>query len=135
MSQVSQAFDSHRDGSLFGAVPANTQQRESGPAWEPVQHGALPPMMFQLRFRDGHMVSYAFSDLREVRYRDAGYLQLGILGLERVVVTIEGRHLRKLADLLACGMVRWIEETDEYDVDRPETEPAIAQITVAVEAE
>jgi hypothetical protein len=90
----------------------------------------MPPMMFQLRLSSGEIISYPYSDLRQVRYRDAGYVQLHVLGIDRTVVTIEGRLLRELSEYLSRGLIRWIQETDERDVDIPESCPSIVRITV-----
>lgn len=100
-----------------------------------VRNGELPPMMFQIRLADGQSISFAYSDIREIRCRDAGHVQLGIFAMSRVLVTIEGRHLRELSNLLGMAMVRWMEEADKRDMDRPEASPEIVSIRVeAVDA-
>ncbi len=130
-SSMARAFDDQRREQLFRprAQPAN-QSKADGAPWQTVRNGEMPPLMFQLRFRDGRINGYAYSDLREIRYRDAGYLQLGLCGMSRQLVTIEGRHLRELVELLGNGLVYWLQEADERDVDTPENRPAITALTV-----
>lgn len=128
MRSASRAFADERREQLFRDRPQAAATPDIERPWHTIQSAEMPPLMLQLRFRNGQMVSYAYGDLREIRYRDAGYLQLGIYGLSRVLVTIEGRHLRELAEALGCGLVRWLAEGD--DLDRPEAAPAITSIVI-----
>ncbi len=133
MGEAARAFDGHGRSKLFQSIPkAIPQKEEPEVPWQKVHAGAMPPMMFELRFSDGQIISYPFNDLRQVRFRDAGHIELSILGMERLLVTIRGRHLRELAGLLSCGMVRWIEEIDERDLDRPEESPTVVSISVQI---
>ncbi|MFV0444760.1 MAG: hypothetical protein ACK5Q5_14405 [Planctomycetaceae bacterium] len=102
----------------------------SPPPWQTIQSGEMPPLMLQFRFQSGETISYAYHDLREIRVRDAGMLQLGIVGLSRLRVTIEGRHLRELVDLIGSGLVRSVQETDERADDLPEQSPCITSIAI-----
>lgn len=130
-SMMARAFDDQRREQLFRprSQPAN-QSTAAGTPWQTVRNGEMPPLMFQLRFRDGRITSFAYSDLREIRYRDAGCLQLGLCGMSRLLVTIEGRHLRELVELLGNGLVYWMQEADERDLETPESSPAITTLTV-----
>ena len=86
--------------------------------------------MFQLRFRDGRISSFAYSDIREIQSCDAGQITLAIFAMSRMLVTIKGRYLRDLLSLLGSGLVRWIEEGDTRDLDRPEAAPHITSIQI-----
>ncbi|WP_417850301.1 hypothetical protein [Thalassoglobus sp.] len=132
MSTASKAFAESRREQLFRTAPSSQPVRslpDSKP-WHQIKSGEMPPLMFQLRFRTGEVISYTYSDLREIRFRDAGFVQLGIMGMSRVQVTIQGRHLRELAESLGNGLIRWIAEIDERDVDRPESSPSITGISI-----
>ena len=131
MTSAAKAFADQRRELLFRQPPSPPKlvPAEILP-WQIAKGGELPPVMFQLRYQDGSITSYAYSDLREIRYRDAGHIELGISGLTRMLITIEGRHLRELAEYLGSGMVYWVQEADERDVDIPESKPCITSITV-----
>ena len=98
--------------------------------WKRVGPNDPPPMMFQVQFCDGRVISYAYSDLRETRLRDAGYLQLCIYGMEKYHLTIEGRNLTELADLIGVGRVKSLVELGPRTFDRDESNPSIDKITV-----
>ncbi len=86
--------------------------------------------MFQLQFCDGRVISYAYCDLRETRLRDAGYLQLCLLGMEKYHITIEGRNLTDLANLIGTGKIKTLIELGPRTFERPESSPSIDKITV-----
>lgn len=131
MSTASKAFAESRREQLFRTVPSQPKDADNdSKSWHHVRSGEMPPVMFQLRLRTGEVISYPYSDLREIRLRDAGYIQLGVLGMSKILVTIEGRHLRELSEGLGCGLIRWMAESDERDADRPESVPAITGISV-----
>ena len=114
--------------------PSNDPGRESDitpvKPWQKLTPGEIPPMMFQIRFRSGTIISYAYSDLRETRLRDSGFLQLSLFGMEKYQITIEGRHLDELATHIGLGKVRWLAESDDRDYRIPEASPAIEEITI-----
>ncbi len=87
-------------------------------------------MMLQLRLANGEMLSYSYSDIRQIRVRDAGYVQLFVAGFTQTVITLEGRLLTGLADDIGSGMIRWIEEAEERDIDKPEASPSIISILI-----
>ncbi|KAA5540093.1 hypothetical protein FYK55_22005 [Roseiconus nitratireducens] len=87
-------------------------------------------MMFQLRLHDGTQESFPYGDIRRIRCRDAGSIQLETFSSPRTVVTIEGRHLQELAAHLGNALILWIEETDPRTVDRPEQMPTVTRIRV-----
>ena len=103
MANASSAFDQNRGVKLRSIAPLPARRDDEDLPWLKVRNGELPPMMFQLRFRDGRMVSFAYSDIREIQSRDAGQVTLGIFALTRVLVTIQGRHLRDLMSLLSTA--------------------------------
>ncbi|MCA9232957.1 MAG: hypothetical protein KDA57_20090 [Planctomycetales bacterium] len=98
--------------------------------WKRVSPSEPTPLMFQVRFCDGRTTSYAYCDLREIRLRDAGYLQLGLLGMEKMLISIAGRNLTELAELIAAGKLKSLTELGPRTFDRPETSPSIDKITV-----
>lgn len=140
MTRPAKAFAEQNFRSGMGAnlrsISGQSANNDDASPYCRVGSGELPPMMLQIRLADGQSISFAYSDIREIRCRDAGHVQLGIFAMTRVTVTIEGRHLRELSNLLGMAMVRWMEEADERDNERPETEPEIVSIRVeAVDAE
>ncbi|APZ95863.1 hypothetical protein [Fuerstiella marisgermanici] len=104
-------------------------------AWQILDTGASMPMMFQLHLRSGEVVSFPYSDLREVRLRDAGFIQLALLGVAHYRISISGRLLTELATLLGLGRVRSLHVADPRDVSRPEEIPTIEEITIEVIAD
>ncbi len=131
MALASKAFEENRRQRIYNKEPSPTEPRPESPeAWHRIRNGEMPPLMFQLRFRSGEVLSYAYSDLREIRFRDAGFVQLGLFGMSRVEVTIQGRHLRELSESLGSGLIRWLQEADERDDEIPESQPQISEITI-----
>lgn len=112
------------------ALPRLAAEGSHEAPWKRAAPTEPPPMMFQVRFCDGRVISYAYADLRETRLRDAGHLQLGILGMEKYHVTIEGRNLTELAALIGMGKIKTLEELGPRTFDRPESAPSIDSITV-----
>lgn len=98
--------------------------------WKRASPTEPPPLMFQVQLRDGRVVSYAYADLRETRLRDAGHLQLCILGMEKYHVTVEGRNLTELANLIVSGKLKRLEELGPRTFDRPESAPSIDTVTI-----
>lgn len=130
MNGIGPAFDRHRKVRLLRSATHNPlEQDNTRPPWELVPQGQLPPLMFQLRFHDGSKNSFAYSDLREVYCRDAGYLTLTVCGAANYRIVIEGRRLSGLADLFGAAMVRWVQEGDPRCDPRPESSPEILSIT------
>lgn len=111
---------------------AGLPKSDDSAAWQILETGASMPMMFQLHLRTGEVVAFPYSDLREVRQRDAGYIQLALLGVAHYRITITGRLLSELASLLVFGRVRSLHVSDPRDVSRPEELPTIESITIDV---
>ena len=111
-------------------LPKLTEPRSLDAPWKRAAPTEPPPLMFQVRFRDGRVTSYAYADLRETRLRDAGCLQLCLLGMEKYHVTIEGRHLTELNTLIGAGKIKSLDELGPRTFDRPESAPSIDSITV-----
>ncbi len=86
--------------------------------------------MFQVQFCSGRIVSYAYSDLREIRFRDAGFLQLCLYGMEKYHITIEGRNLTELANLIGSGKIKSFVELGSRTFERAEESPSIDKITI-----
>ncbi|WP_146575303.1 hypothetical protein [Botrimarina hoheduenensis] len=87
-------------------------------------------MMFQVRFCDGRSISYSYCDLREIRVRDAGHVQLCLLGMEKTHVSVTGRNLSELAELISSGKIKSFSELGPRTFDRPESSPSIDKVTV-----
>ncbi len=134
MALASRAFADQRREEIFRHRPQPVSPQLVPPPapWQSIRSGEMPPLMLQLRLRTGETVSYAYHDLREIRVRDAGLVQLGIQGLSKLRITIEGRHLRDLGELIGCGLIRWLQETDERDIDLPEISPCITSIVMEI---
>jgi hypothetical protein len=115
------------ENSLSSTTPG---QATGEPAWQRCHPNEGPPIMFQVQFYDGRIVSYAYSDLRETRLRDAGYLQLCIYGMEKYHVTVVGRHLTELANLIGLGRVKSLRERGPRTFAYSEASPSIDKITI-----
>ena len=132
MALVSRAFADQRREEIFRKGPQAVTVAAPAPAvpWQSISSGEMPPLMLQFRLRSGETISYSYHDIREIRVRDAGRVQLGLIGMFKLQVTIEGRHLRELGELIASGLVRWMQETDERSDEAPETSPCITSIAI-----
>ena len=86
--------------------------------------------MLQFHFYDGRVVSYACSDIREMQKRDAGHIELSVYGMEKHRLTIKGRNLNELFDLLQLGRIKSMTELGPRTFDYPEESPAIDSITI-----
>ena len=82
--------------------------------------------------RSGEVVSFPYSDLREIRLCDAGLIQLAVMGIAHYRITITGRLLRELATLLGLGRVRSLHVANPRDVTRPEEMPTIESVVIEV---
>jgi len=111
-------------------VGQETSAKSATTPWKRANPNEPPLFMFQVQLVDGSMISYAYSDLRETRLRDAGYLQLRIFGMEKTHVTIQGRHLTELANLIGMGRIKTLVELGPRTFDRPEASPSIDSITI-----
>ena len=120
-------FPSNHNQIAMSSLP---EEKEISVPWKRALPTEPPPMMFQVRFKNGRVVSYAYADLRETRLRDAGYLQLCILGMEKYHLTIEGRNLTELANLIGGGKIKSFEELGPRTFDRPESSPSIDTIQI-----
>ena len=98
--------------------------------WTRINMSDPPLIMFQIQFANGNIVSYAYCDLRETRLLNAGYLQLGVYGMEKYLITIEGRHLTELASLIGMAKIKTLTETGQRTFDQPESSPSIDKVTV-----
>ncbi len=130
MTPASRAFADVRREQILRSRQQMVAAPAASPPWRSIQSGEMPPLMFQLRLLSGELICYPYSDLREVRCKDAGCIQLGLHGIMPLLITFEGRHLRDLAELLSCGLVNWIQEQSDREDHDPETAPRISQIRI-----
>ena len=131
MAHAARAFNDNQGTPMIRAVEDTTDAVDAEQLpWRRIQDGQMPPMMFQLRMRDGVHESFPYGDIRRIRCRDAGTIQIEMFSSPRTNITIEGRHLRELAVLLSNAMVRWIEESEDRSTDRPEHVPTITRLRV-----
>ncbi len=98
------------------------------PPWKLTKPGEMPPMMFQVRFQDGRVFSYAYADLRETQLLHSGELHLFLYGMEKSQITIVGRRLDELANGISAGRIRWLAECDAREVGRDGSCPCIKDI-------
>lgn len=129
MEKVTGIFDERTRHLLGGAGKAPDQDNHPLP-WKVVAQNASPPLLFGLLFADGRRTSFAYSDLRELRSPDAGRIELGLLGMAKYVVTLEGRHLHELLKLFESHQVSRVQESDPRETDRPEKAPEIVKISI-----
>lgn len=122
-------FPSNDRTNSVKSISQQNQSQQDSP-WLGTKHGEPQPMMLQVQFHDGSILSYAYSDLRETRLRDAGHLVLCIFGMEKYHVTIEGRHLNEVAKLIGMGKIKKLIELGPRTFDRPEESTSIDKITV-----
>ena len=103
MANASRAFDENRGGSIFQTVKTRDQVDERDPPWSQAEPGHAPPMMCQLRLKSGERLRFSYSDVRLIRSRDAGHIQLAVMSMYSMSITIEGRNLYALEELLGLG--------------------------------
>ena len=132
MAKAARAFENNRRPSFLQSVSAAKSDDMTGneQPWVRIHPTAPPPMMLDLHLITGRILSQPYSSIDFVDMRDAGYLQIGFLGLMPTLVTIEGRNLRELRGLLAAGRIRSISQSDERDCDREEAAAVIDNITI-----
>ena len=105
-------------------------KKEVKKPWQVALANEVPLMMFTLEMCNGTEVSYAYSDLRETRLLSNDYLQLGLWGYEKYLITIEGKDLKELAACIRKGTVKSIRELGLRTFDHPADLPAIDKIDV-----
>jgi hypothetical protein len=129
VTRPAQAFANHHGGNVRNLGQTSEPKPDELP-YGKIRNGEMPPMMFQIRLNNGQTISFAYSDVREIRSRDAGHVQLGVFAMSRVMITIEGRNLGELTNLLGLAMIRWIAEADPRAEGRPEASPEIDSISI-----
>ncbi|GAB5404401.1 MAG: hypothetical protein Aurels2KO_26320 [Aureliella sp.] len=132
MGEAARAFEDNRQPSFLESLPKPKaiEQTDDHLPWVRVHPTSPPPMMLDLCLSSGRVLSHPYSSIDFVDMRDAGYLQIGFMGLMPILITIEGRNLRELRGLLVAGRIRCILQTDDRDCDRDDDEPAIEKISV-----
>jgi hypothetical protein len=132
MGEAARAFEDNRQPSFLESLPKPkaVEPADDHFPWVRVHPTSPPPMMLDLCLSSGRVLSHPYSSIDFVDMRDAGYLQIGFMGLMPILVTIEGRNLRELRGLLVAGRIRCISQTDDRDCDQGDEEPAIEKISV-----
>lgn len=128
MNNMARAFDAQTNRQIMPRIP--TEQDNQAVPWEITAEGSMPLMMFQLCFHDDSIRSFAYSDLREIDSPHAGQIKLLLQSMGKLMITIEGRHLRDLAGWFSAGKVQSIREADPRDFNSQESQPEITHITV-----
>ena len=124
-------FPSNDDHPLSKAAKTLEEDTtENKPPWKRISPTEQTPIMFQIHRSNGNVISYAYCDLRETRLLSAGYLQLFVFGFEKYVISIEGRHLKELADLIGLARIKSLTELGQRTFVRPESSPSIDKITI-----
>ena len=132
MTSVRGVFDASNGRPTLKSISIVPGAHNDDLPWQRIKNGELPPMMFQLRFQNGDLKSYAYSDLREIHCNGSGKIELFVYSIEKQVITLEGRNLGELASLLGRAKICAIAETDPRDVDRPENAPTIDRVLVEI---
>lgn len=86
-------------------------------------------MCFEVRFRNGEIRYFPYSDLRGCRLLHQGHLIIEILGMNKSHVIVEGRWLGDLARYLSLGCIDWLAEA-RGNRKLPEAESWIEKITI-----
>ncbi|MEO1530351.1 MAG: hypothetical protein AAFX06_33600 [Planctomycetota bacterium] len=133
MATASRAFGEMSSTAAPNLTPVSSETRDV--PWQAIPESQLPPMMFQLRFRNGTCESFPYGDIRRIRCTDAGCIQLETFSSPRTLITIEGRHLSELNMLFSNALVCWVEENDMRACERSESLPTINRIQVQLVAE
>ncbi|QDS92482.1 hypothetical protein FF011L_12250 [Roseimaritima multifibrata] len=128
MGIANKAFQRQQSGRLH-AVP-NLGQEDF--PYERIQNGEIPPMMFQLRFSDGRRYSYAYSDVREIYRRDAGHVEIMVLGRTDLLLTFQGRKLDELVNLFGSGKIKWVRERDPRSIAAQDDAIEVDRLTIEV---
>lgn len=100
------------------------------PPWRRAERHDQPLMFFHIERLNGNVVSYSYCDLRELRLHSPALLQLCIMGMEKYLVTISGRHLTDLADQISMAKIKSIVEVGPGTFELPEGGPSIDKITI-----
>ena len=120
-------FPSDSESALKSRTLANDSAE---PPWKRCGPSEPPLMFFQIARLNGNVVSYAYCDLREMRLLSPGLLQLCILGMEKYLITISGRHLTELANMMSQAKVKSIVEVGPGTFEVPEASPSVDKITI-----
>ncbi|WP_430451103.1 hypothetical protein [Rhodopirellula europaea] len=132
MSESKQAWQSAlHPNSPVSLSKASNQNGGDGiaPPWEPIRPSEVMPFMFRIQLAIGRMTAYAYSDLRTVDCPSPGEVVLSLYALEKIRITISGRHLVELAELLSSGRVRTLRQSTSQDLFHiAEESPAIESI-------
>ncbi|HBE67195.1 MAG TPA: hypothetical protein DDW52_03505 [Planctomycetaceae bacterium] len=132
MGEAARAFEDHRQPSFLESLPKPkaVEPVDDRSPWVRIHPTSPPPMMLDLQLKSGRILSQPYSSIDFVDMRDAGYLQIGFMGLMPTLITIEGRNLRELRGLLVAGRIRSIVQSDDRDCDRGDDEPVIDKISI-----
>lgn len=128
MGEIARDFDENSGNNIRSFLPPTPAASRTWKPWLETRDGEMPTMMFQLRLSDGKRICLNYGDVREVRCQNAGVVELIVFAATKLLIRIEGRHLRELADLMCCGLIRWMEESSPRRVNVPEASPEIERI-------
>jgi len=98
--------------------------------WKKLHPNEQMPMCFEVRFQDGSVETFPYSDFRGTKLLHAGYLIVNIYGMEKYQIVIEGRHLGEFAKHLSLGRIHWFGESPVLGHEPNETLPHIQNITI-----
>ena len=112
------------------ALSKSLANDSSEPPWKKVGPSEPPLMFFHIERFHGDVRSYAYCDLREMRLHSPALLQLCILGMEKYLITISGRHLTDLANQIGQGKIKTIMEVGPGTFELPEGGPSIDKIEI-----
>lgn len=122
-------FPSNENQSFFALPKAETDET---PPWKILNVREPTPMSFEIRFRDGHIEAFAYSDFRGAKLVNPGYLIVGLIGMEKMHIVVEGRHLRELSRHLSLGRIDWLGESANRGHEPVEELPHIERIQVDI---
>ncbi|GAB5407155.1 MAG: hypothetical protein Aurels2KO_53860 [Aureliella sp.] len=100
--------------------------------WNILRGSDISPMCFEVQFANGELETFAYSDFRGAKLLHNGYAVLRVLGMEKMHIVIEGRHLKELVKHISLGKILSIQESPNHGYQRSEEQPHIEKITVDV---
>lgn len=109
-------------------VPGKSDDRP----WKILRGSDISPMCFEILFSNGQIETFAYSDFRGAKLLNNGYAVLRVLGMEKMHIVIEGRHLKELVSHISLGKIISMQESPNHGYERSEDQPHIEKITVDV---
>lgn len=109
--------------------PIHLKPNHKGLPWKKFHASESSLMCFEIRFRNGCIETFPYSDFRGTRLIHAGHLTVNIYGMEKYQITVLGRNLGELARHLSLGRIDWFGE-NEHGQRCLETASHIETITI-----